>query len=142
MPVMNHPVLFLDFDGVLSKGQTGDFRHMPAFEDWLRRWPQVRVVISSTWRLEMSLAGLRDQFAPDVRDRVLGGTPEVHGARLKRQAECMEWRDSECHVGPFAVIDDNGHDFEVAYPFLVETTRHGLQPHHLEACERILGLTA
>lgn len=139
--LVNNPIVFLDFDGVLSKGLTADFRHLPVFENWLRKRQAVQVVISSNWRLEMSLEALRGLFSPDVAGRVIGVTPEDHEARLKRQVEILSWRLEAGHDGPFVAIDDNAHDFEVAYPNVVETSRHGLTEEHLQHCDRVLGLT-
>lgn len=138
---MNHPVVFLDFDGVMSKGLTGDFRHKPLFEGWLRKRPQVLVVVSSSWRLEMSLEAIRDLFSEDIRSRIAGVTPVVAGARLQRQAEVLEWRRTVGHEGPFVAIDDNAHDFEVVWPHVVETSRHGLTEEHLQQCDRVLGFS-
>lgn len=136
---VNHPLVFLDFDGVLSKGLTADFRHLPLFEGWLRQRPEVCVVVSSAWRLEMSLDSIRSLFSPDIAPRIIGVTPEDHEARLKRQAEVLRWRTDAGHTGLFIAIDDNAHDFEVAWPHVIETSRHGLTQESLELCDRALG---
>lgn len=35
----------LDIDGVLHSFQSGTLVLLPVFEEWLRQWPSVRVVI-------------------------------------------------------------------------------------------------
>ncbi|WCT24267.1 HAD domain-containing protein [Acidovorax temperans] len=54
------PILFLDFDGVLHPEHCHESKHfccLPVLEDALRQAPEWQVVISSTWRLQKSLAG-------------------------------------------------------------------------------------
>lgn len=132
------PVLFLDFDGVLSKGLTGDFRHRNLLEAWLRNIPDIRVVISSSWRLDRPLEAIRLHFSRDIQRRVIGATPHLPSERLQRQAEILTWREQVGHEGPFAVIDDSIELFEIAWPFVVITTRHGLEDGHLDAVLKIL----
>lgn len=75
-------ILFLDFDGVLHpdgfRYPVKDFRYfhlLPRLESLLRIHPQVRIVISSLWRLRMELPQLREIFSPDIRERVIDTTP-------------------------------------------------------------------
>ena len=42
--------LFLDFDGVLHRGNSGTLVLLPKLEALLRKHPQIVIVISSTWR--------------------------------------------------------------------------------------------
>lgn len=136
-----NPVLFLDFDGALSKGLTKDFRHRALLETWLRSRPSVSVVITSTWRLHHSLDELRDLFSTDIRPRIVGVTPVLEGERLKRQAEILAWRIEHGHSGPFVALDDQSDDFEVVWPHLVTCTRHGITKQHLEEVDKHLCLT-
>ena len=84
-------ILFLDFDGVLhpeySDRAVPDeiaFCHLPRFEAVLRDFPNVEIVISSTWRYHLPLDALRERFSAD-KDcalHVLGETARLQsGAR-------------------------------------------------------------
>jgi hypothetical protein len=76
-------VIFLDFDGVLhpyspwpftEEEKRSHFQHLPRLESVLRDYPETRVVISSDWRLHVSIEELRAHFAPDIQPRVIGAT--------------------------------------------------------------------
>lgn len=135
-----NPVLFLDFDGALSKGLTKDFRHRGLFESWLRLRPSVWVVVTSTWRLHHTLEELRDLFSADIRPRIVGTTPVLEGEPLKRQAEILAWRKEHRHTGLFVALDDQSDDFEVVWPHLVTCTRHGITEAHLAEIDQHLQL--
>lgn len=93
--------LFLDFDGTLhpenypGADSGADLCHLPRLEALLREFPDVEIVVSSTWRERMSLEELRSLFAPDIRSRVVGTTAlpvRVDGyARATCEAEIVAW---------------------------------------------------
>ncbi|NEJ68913.1 HAD domain-containing protein, partial [Rhizobium ruizarguesonis] len=73
------------------------------------------VVISSTWRLQVPIDGLRARFSPDVAHRVVGVTPRffelvnVPDSLLgyEREAECNAWlRANDRSVFPWLAVDD------------------------------------
>ena len=75
-------ILFLDFDGVLHPQYDGQqvpsdvaFCHLPRFEAVMRCFPNVEIVISSTWREQFELNTLRARFSPDIALRIIGVTP-------------------------------------------------------------------
>ena len=70
-------ILFLDFDGVLHGLGRPVFEHLPRFEAILRDFPQIEVVISSSWRETYSLDALLNFFSEDVRPRIVGTTPVI-----------------------------------------------------------------
>ena len=80
-------IVFLDFDGVTHaffprKDLTDDenqlFYFLPRIEEVFREFEEVKVVISSSWRLlAYSLDDLRSNFSVDMRDRVIGVTPQI-----------------------------------------------------------------
>jgi hypothetical protein len=109
--------LFLDFDGVLHpKGaDPGDyFCHLSRLEAVLRHWPDVRIVISSTWQDAYSLPALRRRFSPDIAERIIGGTREADpdGEAEDRHDEIRAYLR---HVGalasPWVALDDAGDEF-------------------------------
>lgn len=104
-------ILFLDFDGVLhpfSRPQ-GAFSLLPDFERVMRDFPDVDIVISSTWREAHDLAQLRAIFADDIAARIIDVTPVLADTDHQhvREAEIKSWlrqrgRDGEAWVA----IDD------------------------------------
>ena len=74
-------ILALDFDGVLhpvNSPTEPKFCRLHLLESWLRAWPGVDVVISSSWREEHPFDLLQSFFAEDLRKRVIGATPLAH----------------------------------------------------------------
>ena len=80
--------LFLDFDGVLHRGNSGTLVHRPKLEALLRKHPKIVIVISSTWR-SGGLQYLKRLFSKDIAERVVGVTPERTGP-FSRSKEIME----------------------------------------------------
>lgn len=99
-------VLFLDFDGVLHPEGVGaelEFCHLGTFEQLMREFPQVLIVVSSTWRLEVSWDRLKQHFSPDIQPRLVGVTPslsELQGVRGQRQRECEAWLRQHANESP------------------------------------------
>ena len=123
---MEKPIIFLDFDGVVEtiywdKNEKGVYCynvHKYIHEElsnkqaigWLnelyRRCPY-DIVVSSTWRISMSIEDLqnlitRSGFNPAIR--VIGKTPILH---QQRGLEIQEWIDTNKFKGRFIIIDDD-----------------------------------
>lgn len=120
------PVIFLDFDGVVEtiywdKKEDGSFTlnsHKLGHNElnnkqaigWLNELYShipYDVVISSTWRISMSLEQLQDLlinsgFNPNIK--VIGMTPILH---QQRGLEIQEWIDENNFNGKFIIIDDD-----------------------------------
>jgi hypothetical protein len=105
-------ILFVDFDGVLHPisvactkfcqlGLLAEFLREPCHED-------IQLVISSSWREAHSLAGLRDFFPPDLRDRIIDSTPvlEEFDSDYRRGEEIEAWL-GERSVGFWCALDDD-----------------------------------
>jgi len=95
-------ILFLDFDGVLHPEVTGapELCHLPVLEELLREFPQVNLVLSTSWRIVYPHAALLGVFSLDIRERVIGTTPDHDSippeireglSKFKRQAEIEAW---------------------------------------------------
>jgi hypothetical protein len=95
-------ILFLDFDGVLHLEGEGhllndgtDFCFLPSLESLLRKFPHVRIVISSSWRERLAFEALIAPFAEDIRPRILGVTPprgsDVPHSFAHREGEILAW---------------------------------------------------
>lgn len=76
---MTPVLLFLDFDGVLRPHQAPAGRFCPhcleRFENLLREFERLEVVIASDWRILRPLDMLRRMFSDDVQSRIVGATP-------------------------------------------------------------------
>ena len=120
------PIIFLDFDGVVEtiywdKKEDGSFTlnsHKLGHNElnnkqaigWLNELYShipYDVVISSTWRISMSLEQLQDLlinsgFNPNIK--VIGMTPILH---QQRGLEIQQWIDENNFNGKFIIIDDD-----------------------------------
>ena len=76
--------IFLDFDGVLHRGNSGTLVLLPKLEALLRKHPQIVIVISSTWR-NGGLPYLKRLFSKDIAERVVGVTPEIGRASCRER---------------------------------------------------------
>jgi len=89
------PVLYLDFDGVLhhhdvrwrKKGGAylepagfTLFEHAQLLEDWLRPYPQVRIVLATSWVVRYHCYRAARRLPEALRARVIGGTYHSHVA--------------------------------------------------------------
>jgi hypothetical protein len=75
----------------------------------LRPWPDVYVVISSSWRERRTLQELQGFFSVDLRVRVVGLAPllKYEGGRSHRQAECLDWLCQHAPNALWLAIDDD-----------------------------------
>ena len=112
--------LFLDFDGTTHPlGCRVDllFCKLDLLEDWLRRHPRVKVVISSSWRLMHPFDEMVSYFAEDLQARIVGVTPSLAASRYTQiqgwQAE--HGRKEEAWVA----LDDQPEEFPRGCPQLV-----------------------
>jgi hypothetical protein len=130
------PVVFLDFDGVTHPEPTSGpvFIQLPWIEGVLRAYPQVPIVISTSWRESHPLDVLRCNFSSDISPRVLDATPVMdwsarlhHPAlvsRASRQAEIEAWLYANLTIShPWVAIDDRAHWFEPGCSHLLTTNR-------------------
>jgi hypothetical protein len=124
-------VIFLDFDGVLNsatsflhehnrrkvhkeqgvKGpinQTLSLHCCAAFQEVLNKYPDVKVVLSTTWRTMFDLQWLKEKLSEYHIDssRVIGITPEPR-ITGDRGHEIADWLSQHPEVTHYAIIDDN-----------------------------------
>jgi hypothetical protein len=119
-------VLFIDFDGVLHPRPGPDrdsepFCSLHLLEGVLRRAPDAEVVISSSWRERHGIDEMREYFAEDLRERIVGFTPlfgrdfdaTVSSLRqFPRHAECVAWlSQNRSRETPWLALDDTPEEF-------------------------------
>jgi hypothetical protein len=158
------PVLFLDIDGVLNHrgtrerdpetGCTGiDPRNVAHLNAIFAAVPDLRLVISSSWRLMMSLGAIsRALRAAGFRypERIEGATPafvESRGSLLvaqERGHEVQAWLDGQASPPRAIAILDDAEDMVHLTPRLVRTDMWdcGLKAEHAAAVVALLQETA
>lgn len=133
-------VIFLDFDGVLNNStsfvyesnrrkkwkeqgvggavnETLSNENTSAFQLVLDTYPDVKIVISSTWRELHDLPWLQAKLADYHIDssRVIGATPKDHLSG-NRGHEIQWWLDKHPEVTHYIIIDDNDWGIVQAHP--------------------------
>lgn len=113
----------------------------------LARIPDVRFVISSTWRLGKTVNQLEELFAmKGMNIRIVGRTPSDHHTLHGRGEEIKYWSDSTAtdnknfEVSSFVIIDDDIFDIKKHFPNnIVETNfKDGFTNEHLKLAKDIL----
>lgn len=117
-------ILFLDFDGVLHPEGEGhlpndgtDFCFLPRLEALLREFPNVRIVISSSWRERLVFKSLLRPFSEDIRTRIVGATPPrglgVPHPFAHREGEILAWLQiNDAVKEPWVALDDAEWQFD------------------------------
>ena len=128
-------ILFLDFDGVLHPEPCHDgaqlFCRLPLLESLLREFPEVVIVVSSTWRGTRTVEALRALFSDDIGRRVIGATPSwrdlpelVEMIGYQRQAEIEGWlRQAGIPWEKWVALDDKPWLYRPFLPNLVHCDR-------------------
>ena len=151
-------ILALDFDGVLHPlncGVEAKLCRLCLLEEWLRGRPQVRVLISSSWREAYRLDELASFFSEDLQNRIAGVTPvyeklfgqqwarsaaNIAATRYQRQVEIERWlADTGATDERWAAVDDDSSLFEPGCKHLVVCdSTVGLTAEHLEQLDALL----
>lgn len=118
--------IFLDFDGVLhghyGAKESALWYFLPRFEAALRDYPEVRIVVSSSWGERSSTEELRAFFSPDIACRVVGKVHtqlrrmQPHGERGEACARFC--RRHRVRAGEWVAIDDNPNLFRTSHPLI------------------------
>lgn len=140
-------ILFLDLDGVLHGLNGTTFSKREWLWQILRAVPSLEVVITSSWRERIPLAGLAGLTAlatasggEDLLHRFVGVTPILKDARkAHRQAEILAWLDANSHAEtPWLALDDDPGLFEKNCPNLIRCPVSGLDQQTVDAVLRRL----
>ena len=131
-----NPVLFLDLDGVLHPQPCSEamlFSRAPLLENALRDFGRWEIVISSSWRLQLTIAEIKERLPADLAARVVGVTPSCahesllgHAPTLGqhtqgiREIEILAWLKQNRIGGawrtPFVALDDWPYNFSHPTP--------------------------
>jgi len=111
-------ILFLDFDGVLHEDPCFDesrlFARAPGLAQALEPFPEVAIVLSTSWRTHWTLAEMSRPLPEALRQRVVDATPQISPSDVpaalrpyRRQAECSCWlRQHAREKSPWVALDD------------------------------------
>lgn len=141
-------VIFLDFDGVVSKGFTKKFDKMSLFCAFMRQNKDVNVVISSSWRKFRNIDELRLFFEEDVRHQVIGTTPiftrdgKMLDIPFERSVEINIWLLDHPEVTRYIALDDCPELFDKSFKNLYTVNMGtGLTECDIKTIERIINET-
>ena len=143
-------LIFLDIDGVLrrigSPLDVFDRDCLGRFEAVVRAHPQVRIVISSSWRLLYRLDDIRARFAPDIGARIIGQTPWLEDRRQASHAdEVLAYLADLTEPPGWVVIDDDERgyaDAGVADRLILTTGDRGFDARAAALLGEVLGRRA
>lgn len=159
-------VIFLDIDGVLNSHQSVYYWHhknerrsgrsrtskqylamkfcpiaRSNLEELIRQVPDLKVVVSSTWRRGETAETLKKQLwtlSKLIRNAIIDVTPSL--ASRIRGEEIQDWLDRHPNVSNYAIIDDDRDMLESQFHNFVHINAHnGYQWTDMLSTLRILG---
>lgn len=151
-------ILFLDFDGVINSEEYAIARYQtekreylipgpdvhPDFDPYkiglidelLDSLPELRVCISSSWRIGAEIEEIKSYFPKSlIASRIIGKTPYISG--VQRGYEIQEWI-KENPVQKFAVLDDDNDMDDVRANFVRTSWKTGVSYENIKEVKRLL----
>lgn len=140
------PVIYLDFDGVLHpdaayrtkkgivlKNYAGHslFENAALLSEVLRPYPQVRIVLSTSWVKELGYQKALERLPLELADRVIGATwhtrMDARQWSYMTRYEQIQRHASRHSVSNWLALDDDTHDwhFEALHRVVQCDTRYG-----------------
>lgn len=105
-------------------GAPPTFEHNKRLREFLLKYPCVKVVVHSNWRLmnysEHEVGDFLD-LEDALADRFIGVTPVSHPSRWE---SIQEWLKTKMYKGAFAILDDMHNSFGP------EAREHLISPHY------------
>lgn len=135
--------MYRDWPGTLKEYIAQEFCPiaMSNVEELIRRVPDLKIVVSSTWRLGETVETLKKILHPSkiIGDAIIGVTPRFGGE--PRGAEIQDWLTRHPEVTKFVIVDDND-DMIHLKPNLVNTHEwHGFTFADMRKAEDMLEST-
>ena len=109
-------LLFLDFDGVLHPLHSPVDKQLEKiffFESTIRQYPNINIVISSSWRHNYTMDELLAYFAVDIQRRIIDSTRHVEVSKAKnRYDEILDYlKHTNQLQSLWIAIDDSKKEF-------------------------------
>lgn len=122
--------LYGEWKGTLAQYLALDFDPIALsnLEELLKRVPDLKIVVSSTWRLGRSIDELREIFLPfrTISRAIISKTGRDYD-RI-RGNEIQEWLDKHPEIEKYAIVDDDSDMLDSQKPYFVQTNNYnGLQ---------------
>jgi len=123
--------IFLDFDGVLRRltSDPSKFEQdcLDRFESAVRPLPDIKIVITSTWRLAVSIKQIHSFFSPVIAERIVGITPEIYSPSAStRYEEIKQYlTDHKIDNEFWVAIDDDPEGFPHSAPLVLTDPDEG-----------------
>jgi HAD domain in Swiss Army Knife RNA repair proteins len=144
-------VLFLDIDGVLNREGTKervqtifgpfigvDVELYNKLREWLDRRPDVKVVLSSSWRADERFDGAFTAHLRGLGLSWVGETPQTFNGRGGDIGAYIQSQPQQPDITHWAILDDV--DCTPLNQLLVRTDHNtGLKDSDLEALDKLLG---
>jgi hypothetical protein len=142
-------IVFLDIEGVLNtkqflKGgndfQVCDPKNVRNFNKLIKKFDDVKVVISSSWRIGRSfdelITILRDN---DINGEIIDTTPEMSGkVGATRSGEIQAWLNNH-DIDNFVILDDGNISLSLAdHHVKTSFNKDGLTEDHIKQATSIL----
>lgn len=121
--------LYKDWPGTLKEYLSQEFCPIALsnVEELVRRVPDLKIVVSSTWRLGETVESLQLILKPAklVSDAVIDVTPRI--ALTPRGNEIQAWLDGHPEVTEFVIIDDDCDMLHLKEHLVHTSSLHGFQ---------------
>lgn len=126
---MTNKYLFLDIDGVLHPSDTyteGLFRWLPLLLTAIEPYPDLKIVVHSSWRLaHRDFQDLLSQLPQELREKVFAVTPIDQWERWKSILQYCA--DNTIDLEDYLILDDARAEFPWGSTQLIWTPgKHGL----------------
>lgn len=114
-------------------------------EELIRRVPELKIVVSSTWRIGENVESLKKILAPSplLANAIIDVTPQFRwrgGDEVDRGHEIKDWLTRHPEVTHYVIVDDDRDMLEEQQDNFVNTSSfHGFQYGDMLWAERILG---
>jgi hypothetical protein len=138
-------LLFLDFDGVLhpTDGEKFNQKCLNILESVLVEYPEIMIVISSSWREFMDLTQMREHLGEVIGEKVVGITPIISQSHQKhiRYQEVLKYLNDEGSDHAWVALDDETYCYPEHAPVVWcngSTGMSGYEEAQLRAVLRIL----